>query len=207
FSEKTERKDILDVPVSLTYWHQYFLLFCFTKVFFSSMTPIIDGRGLAVSVQIIPSLFVSISFWILYTYNRELVYPKSLDGVIPSWLNHTMHTAVLPLALLEILATPHRYPAKKKGLFLLGCASFLYVSWVLWIYFVTGEWVYPLFASFSPAGLGAFFISSLAIIVCFYNFGEFLNRMIWGQSNIFFLFYFYPYEKKKKKNSYNHQGK
>lgn len=39
------------------------------------------------------------------------------------------HTAVLPLALLEILATPHRYPAKKKGLFLLGCASFLYVSW------------------------------------------------------------------------------
>ncbi|POI35460.1 hypothetical protein CIB84_000788, partial [Bambusicola thoracicus] len=34
--------------------------------------------------------FVSISFWILYTYNRELVYPKSLDGVIPSWLNHTM---------------------------------------------------------------------------------------------------------------------
>lgn len=34
--------------------------------------------------------FVSISFWTLYTYNRELVYPKSLDGVIPLWLNHAM---------------------------------------------------------------------------------------------------------------------
>eukprot|EP00076_Gallus_gallus_P009228 XP_004939711.1 androgen-dependent TFPI-regulating protein isoform X2 [Gallus gallus] len=90
---------------------------------------VISSRDLLFSVLAFPvSTFVSISFWILYTYNRELVYPKSLDGVIPSWLNHTMHTAVLPLALLEILATPHRYPAKKKGLFLLGCASFLYVS-------------------------------------------------------------------------------
>lgn len=34
--------------------------------------------------------FVCISFWTLYTYNRELVYPKSLDGVIPLWLNHAM---------------------------------------------------------------------------------------------------------------------
>ncbi|XP_054674113.1 androgen-dependent TFPI-regulating protein isoform X3 [Grus americana] len=128
------------------------------------------------------NLFVSISFWTLYTYNRELVYPKSLDGVIPLWLNHAMHTAVLPFAVLEILATPHRYPAKQKGLILLGFVAFLYISWVLWIYSVTGEWVYPLFALFSPAGLVAFFACSLAIIVSFYNFGEFLNRMIWGDS-------------------------
>ncbi|KAL9870259.1 androgen-dependent TFPI-regulating protein isoform 2-T2 [Geothlypis trichas] len=128
------------------------------------------------------NLFVCISFWTLYTYNRELVYPKSLDGVIPLWLNHAMHTAVLPFALLEILALPHRYPAKKKGLILLGFVAFLYISWVLWIYSVTGEWVYPLFALFNPLGLAAFFAGSLAIIVAFYNFGEFLNRMIWGDS-------------------------
>lgn len=53
---------------------------------------------------------------------------------------------------------------------------------VLWIYSVTGEWVYPLFALFSPSGLAAFFAGSLAIIISCYNFGEFLNRMIWGQS-------------------------
>ncbi|XP_025960547.1 androgen-dependent TFPI-regulating protein isoform X2 [Dromaius novaehollandiae] len=128
------------------------------------------------------NLFVSVSFWALYTYNRELVYPKSLDGIISPWLNHAMHTAVLPFAFLEIFATPHRYPTKKKGLILLGFASFVYISWVLWIYSVTGEWVYPLFALFSPVGLAAFFTGSLAIIVCFYNFGEFLNRMIWGDS-------------------------
>ncbi|NWW92679.1 ADTRP protein, partial [Rhynochetos jubatus] len=148
---------------------------------------VISSRDLLFSVLAFPvSTFVSISFWTLYTYNRELVYPKSLDGVIPLWLNHAMHTAVLPFAVLEILATPHRYPAKKKGLVLLGFVAFLYISWVLWIYSVTGEWVYPLFALFSPAGLTAFFAGSLAIIVSFYNFGEFLNRMIWGQSKLCF---------------------
>ncbi|KFV58761.1 Androgen-dependent TFPI-regulating protein, partial [Gavia stellata] len=141
---------------------------------------VISSRDLLFSVLAFPvSTFVSISFWTLYTYNRELVYPKSLDGVIPFWLNHAMHTAVLPFAVLEILATPHRYPAKKKALILLGFVAFLYISWVLWIYSETGEWVYPLFALFSPAGLAAFFTGSLAVIVSFYNFGEFLNRMIW----------------------------
>ncbi|XP_062424032.1 androgen-dependent TFPI-regulating protein [Rhea pennata] len=144
---------------------------------------VISSRDLLFSVLAFPvSTFVCVSFWALYTYNRELVYPKSLDGIIPPWLNHAMHTAVLPFALLEIFATPHRYPTKKKGLILLGFTSFVYISWVLWIYSVTGEWVYPLFALFSPAGLAAFFAGSLAIIVCFYSFGEFLNRMIWGDS-------------------------
>ncbi|KAK2530475.1 Adtrp [Columba livia] len=144
---------------------------------------VISSRDLLFSVLAFPvSTFVSISFWILYTYNRELVYPKSLDGVIPLWLNHAMHTAVLPIAVLEILVTPHRYPAKKKGLILLGCVFLLYISWVLWIYYVTGEWVYPLFALFNPAGLVAFFAGSLGVIITFYNFGEFLNRMIWGDA-------------------------
>ncbi|NWI66184.1 ADTRP protein, partial [Todus mexicanus] len=52
---------------------------------------VISSRDLLFSVLAFPvSTFVSISFWTLYTYNRELVYPKSLDGVIPLWLNHAM---------------------------------------------------------------------------------------------------------------------
>uniref|UniRef100_A0A8C3RKN4 Androgen dependent TFPI regulating protein n=1 Tax=Chelydra serpentina TaxID=8475 RepID=A0A8C3RKN4_CHESE len=154
-----------------------------------SVKYIISCRDLLFSVLAFPvATFVFMSFWVLYTYNRELVYPKSLDGIIPMWLNHAMHTIVLPLALLEIFATPHRYPPKKKGLILLGFVSVAYLSWVLWIYSVTGEWVYPLFTFFSPVGLAAFFCSSLVLIVWIYNTGEFLNRMIWGQ----FTFYFSP---------------
>ncbi|XP_074842009.1 androgen-dependent TFPI-regulating protein [Carettochelys insculpta] len=148
-----------------------------------SVKYIISCRDLLFSVLAFPvATFVFMSFWVLYTYNRELVYPKSLDGIIPMWLNHAMHTVVLPLALLEIFATPHCYPSKKKGLILLGLVSIAYLSWVLWIYSVTGEWVYPLFTLFSPLGLAAFFCSSLVLIVWIYNFGEFLNRMIWGDA-------------------------
>lgn len=34
--------------------------------------------------------FVVTMFWGLYTYDRELVYPKLLDNFIPPWLNHGM---------------------------------------------------------------------------------------------------------------------
>ncbi|KAJ8790559.1 hypothetical protein J1605_004532 [Eschrichtius robustus] len=36
------------------------------------------------------SAFVFLSFWILFLYDRELVYPKALDGIFPVWLNHAM---------------------------------------------------------------------------------------------------------------------
>lgn len=31
-----------------------------------------------------------VTFWSLYLYDRELVYPKLLDNFIPQWLNHGM---------------------------------------------------------------------------------------------------------------------
>lgn len=36
------------------------------------------------------STFVFLSFWILFLYDRELVYPKALDNIFPVWLNHGM---------------------------------------------------------------------------------------------------------------------
>lgn len=34
--------------------------------------------------------FVFTSFWSIYAYDRELVFPKVLDDIIPTWLNHAM---------------------------------------------------------------------------------------------------------------------
>jgi len=30
------------------------------------------------------------TFWAIYAVDRELVFPKSLDGIIPVWQNHVM---------------------------------------------------------------------------------------------------------------------
>ncbi|XP_026912538.1 androgen-induced gene 1 protein isoform X7 [Acinonyx jubatus] len=35
-------------------------------------------------------VFVVAVFWIIYAYDREMIYPKLLDNFIPGWLNHGM---------------------------------------------------------------------------------------------------------------------
>ncbi|MEE6514163.1 hypothetical protein FKM82_022166 [Ascaphus truei] len=35
-------------------------------------------------------VFVVTSFWSIYAYDRELIYPAVLDSLIPQWLNHSM---------------------------------------------------------------------------------------------------------------------
>ncbi|XP_074064061.1 androgen-dependent TFPI-regulating protein [Macrotis lagotis] len=126
------------------------------------------------------SAFVFLSFWTLYLYDRELVYPKNLDEIFPQWLNHAMHTAVLPFSLIEAILNPHRYPSKKKGLTILGFATIAYICWVLRIYYVTKQWVYPIFAKLSPETLVAFFSAGYILLACIYLLEEGLNHMIWG---------------------------
>uniref|UniRef100_A0A2K6UFF8 Androgen dependent TFPI regulating protein n=1 Tax=Saimiri boliviensis boliviensis TaxID=39432 RepID=A0A2K6UFF8_SAIBB len=126
------------------------------------------------------STFVFLAFWILFLYNRNLVYPKALDTVFPMWLNHAMHTLILPITLTEVILRQHSYPSKKTGLTLLAAGSFAYISRILWIYFETGTWVYPLLAKLSPVGLAAVFSLSYIFIASIYLLGEKLNHWKWG---------------------------
>ncbi|XP_054348377.2 androgen-dependent TFPI-regulating protein [Pongo pygmaeus] len=126
------------------------------------------------------STFVFLAFWILFLYNRDLIYPKVLDTIIPVWLNHAMHTFIFPITLAEVILRPHSYPSKKTGLTLLAAASIAYISRILWLYFETGTWVYPVFAKLSPVGLAAFFSLSYVFIASIYLLGEKLNHWKWG---------------------------
>ncbi|XP_076999798.1 androgen-dependent TFPI-regulating protein [Tamandua tetradactyla] len=126
------------------------------------------------------STFVFLSFWILFLYDRELVYPKVLDDIFPAWLNHAMHTSILLPALVELALRPHYYSSRKKGLTLLASGALAYISRVLWIYSETGTWVYPVFAKLSPLELTAFFSLSYILSAGIYLFGEKLNQLKWG---------------------------
>lgn len=126
------------------------------------------------------STFVFLAFWILFLYNRDLIYPKVLDTVIPAWLNHAMHTFIFPITLVEVVLRPHSYPSKKTGLTLLAAASITYIICILRLYFETGTWVYPVFAKLSPVGLAAFFSLSHIFIASIYLLGEKLNHWKWG---------------------------
>ncbi|XP_053459714.1 androgen-dependent TFPI-regulating protein isoform X4 [Nycticebus coucang] len=125
------------------------------------------------------NLFVFLGFWTLFHYNRELIYPRVLDSILPVWLNHAMHTSILPFSLVEVILRPYRYPSKKTGLSLLAASALAYISRVLWNYIKTGAWVYPVLEKFSPLGLAAFFFLSYIFTANLYLLGEKLNHWKW----------------------------
>ncbi|XP_004847746.1 androgen-dependent TFPI-regulating protein isoform X2 [Heterocephalus glaber] len=124
--------------------------------------------------------FVFLAFWTIFLYDRELVYPKFLDGMFPVWLNHAMHSFILLFSLIEIILRPHHYPSRKTGLTLLAVSSVGYISRILWLHSKTGQWVYPMLARLSPVGLTAFFFLSYISAASIYLLGERLNHWKWG---------------------------
>ncbi|XP_048364091.1 androgen-dependent TFPI-regulating protein [Sphaerodactylus townsendi] len=132
------------------------------------------------------SMFVTSSFWILYLYDRKLVYPESLDAYIPVWMNHAMHTSIFPFALIELFSVPRRYPSERKRLLwlIIGCLG--YIAWSVHIYSVTGKWAYPILDVLSPLSKIAFFLGSCGVVAFYSQTGAFLWRMIWGDSVVIF---------------------
>uniref|UniRef100_A0A3Q2XF38 Androgen-dependent TFPI-regulating protein-like n=1 Tax=Hippocampus comes TaxID=109280 RepID=A0A3Q2XF38_HIPCM len=120
-------------------------------------------------------MFVVVLFWAIFAYDRELVYPATIDTFLPPWINHAMHTFVLPLLLGEILVQPHAYPQTKNALATLGLVGIGYLFWILWVYFSAGIWVYPLLGHFSAVGLLGFFCFNMSVVTLLYLLGDKLN--------------------------------
>ncbi|XP_040292823.1 androgen-induced gene 1 protein-like [Bufo bufo] len=159
--------------------------------FCSVLTRLKDGVFAALAFPI--GAFVFTSFWGIYAYDRELVYPKEMDKVFAQWLNHAMHTLVFPVMLIELFACPHQYPSKKNGLAVIAVFGISYVSWVHWVHHAANIWAYPILAKLDAVGMLVFFGSSFVIVFTFYLLGEGLTRLRWGSER--------PDRKKKKKKS------
>ncbi|XP_072532905.1 androgen-dependent TFPI-regulating protein isoform X2 [Salminus brasiliensis] len=151
----------------------------------SKVTLLCLTKDLLFSVFAFPlGLLVVLLFWGIFTYDRQLVYPASLDNFFPPWANHAMHTLVLPVLLGEVILEPHIYPKTRNGLAALGVAGLFYSGWVIWVYVSVGIWVYPLLGRFSTVGLMAFFISNIFVVIMLYLLGQTLNFRIWGKHHL-----------------------
>ncbi|KAJ3610819.1 hypothetical protein NHX12_022910 [Muraenolepis orangiensis] len=127
--------------------------------------------------------FVVLLFWMIFAYDRELVYPATIDAFFPPWMNHAMHTFVFPILLGEFLVQPHTYPKTLHGLAVLGVVGLSYLSWVIWVYLSVGVWVYPLLGLFSNGGLVGLFLFNMSMATLLYLLGEKLNCCVWGKLN------------------------
>ncbi|XP_042357626.1 androgen-dependent TFPI-regulating protein [Plectropomus leopardus] len=124
-------------------------------------------------------MFVVLLFWTIFAYDRELVYPATIDTFFPPWINHAMHSLVLPVLLGEVLVQPHSYPQTKHALAALGGVGLAYLFWIIWVYLSVGIWVYPLLAHFSTAGLMGFFFFNMTVVTSLYMLGDKLNSHVW----------------------------
>ncbi|XP_026525831.1 androgen-dependent TFPI-regulating protein [Notechis scutatus] len=146
-------------------------------------TIMISFKDLIFSSLVFPlSTFVFATFWSIYLYDRDLLYPKYMDSVIPGWVNHGMHTLVFPSALVEMFVIPHQYPSVGKGLSIVGMTALAYLLWIFYFFAKTGKWIYPIFKFLSPLGMIAFSGIAAVTIFFYYMLGRFLNRMIWGDA-------------------------
>ncbi|XP_029962558.1 androgen-dependent TFPI-regulating protein [Salarias fasciatus] len=141
-------------------------------------------KDLLFSVFAFPvGMFVVLLFWTIFAYDRELVYPASIDTFFPPWINHAMHTFVLPVLLGEVLVQPHAYPQTKHALAALGVVGLAYLSWIIWVYLSVGIWVYPLLGRFSTPGLVGFFFFNMTVVTVLYILGQKLNSHIWRKKH------------------------
>ncbi|EDV33530.1 uncharacterized protein Dana_GF24937 [Drosophila ananassae] len=122
---------------------------------------------------------VCLSFWVIYVWDRELIFPSALDAIFPSWLNHVVHTNVALLAIMDLFTCFRRYPSRLAGV--TGNMAFiiLYIIWLHIVRYFSGEWVYPILEVL-PLPLRYLFLALLVgfNLVCYFL-GEFVNNIVW----------------------------
>ncbi|KAL8578423.1 hypothetical protein ACOMHN_014922 [Nucella lapillus] len=123
--------------------------------------------------------FVVVTFWALYAVDRELVYPRELDQIIPPWLNHVMHTTVLPLLLVEKCLVYHHHPRRQSGIFILSAFTLIYLGWVLWIAYASNLWVYPVLRVMQNHERAVFIAFLLVLFISIYLLGEAVTKFLW----------------------------
>ncbi|OQV12750.1 putative Androgen-induced 1 [Hypsibius exemplaris] len=134
------------------------------------------------TVMVFPiGAFVVLMFWAIYAVDRELIFPQFLDDVFPAWANHVMHTVILPVNLIEMALDYHAHPKSRwSGLKNLVIFSFAYQVWVLWVYYKTSSWVYPIFNALNGWQKVAFLQGATVGIIVLYFVGELLQQKVFN---------------------------
>ncbi|XP_075991378.1 androgen-induced gene 1 protein-like [Anticarsia gemmatalis] len=123
------------------------------------------------------AIYVASAFWGLYLVNKDFIFPEDIELQFPSWVNHTMHTFIVPFILIELFISKRNYPSRTLGVSVALLFNLAYVCWLHGIYFYTGIWVYPFLNVFTWSMKVFFFACSSIIGISVYVLGEKLNSL------------------------------
>ncbi|KAM3955399.1 androgen-dependent TFPI-regulating protein-like [Aphomia sociella] len=128
------------------------------------------------------TLLVFAFFWTVYLIDRSLIFPTFLDEIVSVTSNHIMHTAILPIALWEILFQPRSVPKSHiKNIFFMALYFGLYLAVLIYTYIERRRWIYPVFQKIYGT-IYFYIVIGFIVLLCltFYYLQWPLTRKIWG---------------------------
>uniref|UniRef100_A0A224XWB4 Putative beta-2-glycoprotein i n=1 Tax=Panstrongylus lignarius TaxID=156445 RepID=A0A224XWB4_9HEMI len=130
------------------------------------------------------ALMVSIVFWAIFVFDRELIFPKVLDQVIPVWINHCIHTFNSVIPVVDMFLINHKFPTWSKAL--QGTLTYLliYSICIFGTYFQTGIWLYPLFAVLNWPQRILLCVGVFVVAAAMYGLTKVIHHIIWGSVTV-----------------------
>ncbi|XP_026742188.1 androgen-dependent TFPI-regulating protein-like [Trichoplusia ni] len=150
---------------------------------YSLPTPVSDFREILFSGLMWPcSMVVASIFWGLYAYDRDLIFPKFLDNIIPPISNHVIHTMIVPVVLFEVAFRPRFEPeTHARNVMQLTMHLCVYLSVLYFTYIEKGIWLYPIFKKlFGTIYFGVAILAAAVLFYTFYYIQWPLTRLIHG---------------------------
>ncbi|KAJ9601339.1 hypothetical protein L9F63_000477 [Diploptera punctata] len=126
------------------------------------------------------TLFVTLMFWIVYLIDRKLVCPVAVEVVVPSWINHSIHTVIIVVLVIEMRITRHRYSKRSLGLAALAIYLTAYDILFFNAFITDGAWIYPLYQVLNWFYRMLLLVTSTTTIFGFYILGECLSDKLVG---------------------------
>lgn len=124
--------------------------------------------------------YVSVIFWSVYAFNRDMILPAKYFEIFPWWLNQIVHTNVLVWMIVEHFFTRYQSQNTKLEVASLALWSLSYLTWVFVIKHFAGVWIYPFMNVLSVYEMIFFFtFAQILPFVCYFS-GKLINQLVWN---------------------------
>uniref|UniRef100_T1KAK3 Androgen-dependent TFPI-regulating protein n=1 Tax=Tetranychus urticae TaxID=32264 RepID=T1KAK3_TETUR len=116
-------------------------------------------------------------FWGLTFINPKFILTDA--SLLPSWINHSIHTWIMPAAILEGICFNHSRPSSSEGRAVTISFFSAYCVYTLIMGFVFNKWPYPFLLKLTIPYRLLFAIIPLSCSLMFYTLGVKLNSLFW----------------------------
>ncbi|XP_071444014.1 androgen-dependent TFPI-regulating protein-like [Hetaerina americana] len=144
-------------------------------------------RNIFNSILVPSSMMTAVNFWGMKSISPAAVY-SDMVSAFPQWINHSLHTFVVPISLAELFLRGSAGEAmdfgSRKGWMMINGYVTIYTASTAAHFLSTGTWVYPFYDSMNnwmKAGVPVFMYGSAGL---YYFAAKRLGKIFWGKHGV-----------------------